>query len=341
MVGRAWLWCVVLTAGLAHAEREYAFGGPWPTPVTPPPPPRFAAGSVVGPWSFQELGGVLGAGTFVDPELYRYAGLWTNLTAGWGFEAGPVHLRPAARFSLGYELMMPDDATGTRVSVTPVALSLAATNLIDDPRTGLRLTPVFGLTVPTALSASIPLTTLSLALQLERRFGPVELALRSEVGKPLYVAVAPNPRPCIYCTDAAQPGVSWSWGNSLQVEGWITDSLSLGVSVAWNIAWRAVAPNDPNDPNDPYAVNPIPHPGLGRSDRTTARLFGSWAFTRLFGLSLEVDTTQTPLFVDRDGVQRVRFPFLSLGAWADNATVFFLSVWFRTDVALARNWIER
>ena len=328
---RAWLWCVVLTAGLAHAEREYAFGGPWPTPSPPPSPPRYAAGSVVGPWSFQEFGAFLGAGTFVEPANYGYAGLWTNLTAGWGFEAGRVHLRPSARFSLGYELTVPDLEAGSRFSWSPLALSLAATNLLDEPRTGLRLTPAFGLTIPTSLSRSTALTTLSLALQLERRFGPVELALRSEVGKPLYAAFATLPSLCRTCPIEAQPNVNWTWGNTLQAEGWITDSLSLGLSLAWNIAWGF-----------PLAgVTGQNGPSVGTRDLITGRVFASWAFARLFGVSFETNTTQTPLFIDRDGTRRVRFPFLSLGSWADNATVLFLSVWFRTDVALARNWIER
>ena len=37
-------------------------------------------------------------------------------------------------------------------------------------------------------------------------------------------------------------------------------------------------------------------------------------------------TAQTPLFVDKDGVKRVRFPFLSLGAWNDNATSVFFTL---------------
>lgn len=283
---------------------------------------------MIGPWSFLEAGGSLGAGTFVDPQLFSMAGLWTSLTAGWGFDAGPLHLRPSARFSFAYELTLPDQSVGSRATWTPLVLSLAATNLLDEPRTGLRLTPAFGLTVPTSVSRSTPLTTLSLALQLERRFGPVELAFRSEAAKPLYGLSTTPPSLCYACPIEEQPRVNWFWENSLQAEGWITDSFSLGLSLAWNIAWGFPVPIEQTSP---YAS------AVGARSLTTGRVFVSWAFTRLFGLSFDLNTTQPPL----DGLQRVRFPFLSLGSWAENRTVLSLSLWFRTDVALARNWIER
>ena len=41
----------------------------------------------------------------------------------------------------------------------------------------------------------------------------------------------------------AQPRFSWFWTNSLQAEGWFNDSLSLGVSYAWNIAWGFPVPS--------------------------------------------------------------------------------------------------
>ncbi|MDP1829357.1 MAG: hypothetical protein Q8L48_39190 [Archangium sp.] len=333
MAVRAWVSCVLLAAGLAHAaEQADASAGRGEVPVAPAPSPPFAAGSVVGPWAWTELGGFLGAGTFVEPRLYGLAGFWTDLSAGWGFEAGRVHLRPSARFSLGVEATLPDSVTGNRVSFTPLALSLAAANLIDEPRTGLRLTPAIGLTIPTWLDGSTPLTTASFALQLERRFGPVEFGLRSELGKPIYVALQPTSAPLSF--GVAQPNVNWSWANSLQAEGWITESLSLGLSFGWNMAWRFSAAREV----DPFTPAGAPAAGSARTDLMTGRIFGSWAFMKRFGLSLEMNTTQPPLSGDRSSV---RFPFLSLGNWANNTTVLFLSVWFRTDATLARNWIER
>lgn len=228
-----------------------------------------------------------------------------------------MHLRPAAQLALAYAFLVPDAATGSRLRVPPIALTLAANNLLDDAATGLRLTPVFGLTVPTSRDPALPVTSFSLALQLERRFGPVEVALRTEGSKPVY---------------GAPPGFmflsrpEWGLGNTLQVEGWFLPRLSLGASLAWNLAFSfpASGPDGTPPPNTRH--------------RTTARVFLTWAFARLFGLTFEVNTTQSPLHLDG---RSVRFPFLSFGAWETNATVLSLNLWFRSDVTLQRNWLER
>ena len=334
----------VMVAGLAHAADPLEV--PRETPGVPfnpakpgPPPIPFAAGSVQGPWAFLELGSFLGTGTFVEPDYFGYAGLQTVLNAGWGFEVGRVHLRPSMRFGAAYELLH-IDAERSRWLVTPIALSLAATNLLDEPHTGLRLTPALGVTIPTLLEPGIPVTTFTLAAQLERRFGPVEVAFRTQVGKPVYVPVQSSCRLCFYAD--VPPAVAVAWENTIQAEGWILDSLSIGASLGLAMYWRASASSDEYTPQGIDANgNPVASPGLGRRDLTTAHVYVNWAFTRLFGASLDVTTVNTPLFVDKNGVKRVRFPFLSFGSWADNTTTIWISFWFRTDVALARYWIER
>lgn len=349
------LWCL-LASGLAHAQRaplqpSSANGAPstdealWPAKPKNIPaastPARGAvpAGSVLGPWSFADVGALLGAGTFVDPQLYSYAGLFTSVSAGWGFDVGRVHLRPSARVGFSYELTGPEPEKKSRFSATPIALSLAATNLLDEKVTGLRLTPAVGITIPTSLGRSIPLTALSLALQLERRFGPLEVGLRSEVGKPFYAEYPPL---CGLCSFEEQPRFNWFWTNGLQAEGWFNDSLSLGLSYAWNVSFGLPVPSDqvafaPRDSNG----NLLSPTFTSATDTVTGRVFFTWAITRFIGMSLDLSTSQPPFFIDRDGVRRVRFPFLSLGTWANNTTVFFLGLWFSTDAVLARNWIER
>lgn len=303
-----------------------------------PPPPLspasggVAAGSVLGAWSFMDLGAFLGAGTFVDPRYFGDAGLFTSVTAGWGFDWRRVHLRPSVRVGLAYDVTRPDTETATRFSATPISLSLAATNLLDDSVTGLRLTPAVGVTIPTSIGRSVPLTTPTLALQLERRFGPIEVGLRSEAGKPFY---AEYPALCRLCAFEASPRFNWLWSNGLQAEGWFTDSLSLGVSYFWNLGFGFPVPGDQ------VSFAPSGATVVSVTSTVTGRVFFTWAFTKWFGLSFDLSTTQPPFVVDRDGVQRVRFPFLSIGSWADNTTHFFLGFWFRTDAYLSRNWIER
>jgi hypothetical protein len=351
------LWVLLLTSSIAHAQRApLQSSSEKNAPSTdealwnsrsaaalekdPPSPPPLSpasggvpAGSTLGPWAFMDLGAFLGAGTFVQPEYYGYAGLFTSVSAGWGFDVGPVHLRPSAHVGLAYQLTLPDAESGVRFSATPISLSLAATNLLDHSATGLRLTPAVGLTIPTTLGRSIPLTTPTLALQLERRFGPIEVGLRSEVGKPFYGEYPPL---CRFCAFEASPRFNWLWSNGLQAEGWFTDWLSLGVSYAWNLGFGFPVATDQVSfaPGDSRTF-------VSTTAAVTGRVFFTWAFTKRFGLSFDMSTTQPPLFTDRDGVRRVRFPFLSLGSWADNTTQFFFAFWFRTDAYLSRNWIER
>jgi len=317
---RRWAWVVVLVAGMAHAEREYAFGGPEPVPPKPETPERaarFAAGSARGPWTFQEFGAYVGTGTFVRPELFALAGLTSSAVFGWGFDVGPVHLRPSVRTGWGLSLA-PSDPETTPLTHGPLSVRLAATNLLDEPRTGLRLTPIVGLTVPLPGfdPREDPLTTLLVALQLERRFGPVELAVRGDVGKP---ASAPEASRGVF-------GVDWWWSATALVEGWILDSLSAGASFSWQ-STQVFSSIDPLLGGRPTFIN-----------QTVGRLFLSWAFARLFGVTLETQTVRRP-FDPNTG--QFRFPFLSFGAWADNSTVVLVSLWFRSDVTLQRNWLER
>jgi hypothetical protein len=300
---------------------------------------EIASGSALGPWALIGAGAFVGGGTFVEPELYGFAGLFTNVAAGFGFDVGPVHLRPLVDVALNAAVALPEDDRRSRFWASPVSLSLAATNLLDEKTTGLRLTPAVGLTIPTSLGRSVPITLLSGAIQLERHFGPIEVALRSEVGKPLY---AEYPAICTICEYVAQPRFNWFWINTAQAEGWFNESLSLGLSYAWNIAFGFPVPSSqvamaPRDPNGNY-LSPT---YVSTTDTVTGRVFFSWAVSRHFGVSLDLTTTQPPFLVDATGTRRVRFPFLSFGTWAQNDTVVSLGAWFRTDVAISRNWIER
>lgn len=322
-MGRAWWVGAVLTAGLAQAgtPREYAFGGPEPQPVVAPPPPRFAAGAVTGPWTWMELGTIASPPSPLDMTLAQ----WTTLTAGWGFDAGPVHLRPSARFQLAYNFVLPDTVSGLRFEPGPVALSLAASNLLDDERhTGLRLTPALGVTIPTQFGEEIPWSTFTMALQLERRFGPVELAWRAQAGKPFFPTPAPCPQP-IFCSVTRNP-INWYLENSLQGEGWITPSLSMGLRLGVAVAWNQLLPGGAGIPAQTVADTRL---------STSGHAWISWAFVRLFGLSADLSSVQS--LRRADGA--VRVPFFSF----DQPTQLrvSLSLWFRSDFALARNWLER
>ena len=63
--------------------------------------------------------------------------------------------------------------------------------------------------------------------------------------------------------------------------------------------------------------------GYGRGDRTSAYFGGSYQLNEHYSLDLGVSTIQTPLHADN---VHVRFPFLSLGSWADNGTSIYFTL---------------
>lgn len=244
---------------------------------------------------------------------------------GWGAEAGPVHLRPAAHFRLAMNLPLPG-STAPLFSTTPVELTLAAANLVDEKVTGLRLTPALGVTIPTSVGPGIPYTQLSAALQLERRFGPVELAWRAETTKPLLPPQACGGRDPL-CAAVRNP-IDWTLENSLQGEGWFTPAVSVGARLGWLVAWNQLLPG-----------------GLGLSAQTVAdtrqstsgQVWVSWALLPFFGVSADFHSVQSLRRLD--GALRV--PFFAFDTSPPNSLTASVSVWFRSDALLARNWLER
>lgn len=307
---RLWAAMVVVLAGAAFAkEREYAFGGPWPTPPPPPAPIRFANGGLEGAWAWLEAGG-LGETEGVRASLNSRLGPWMTATLGAGVDLGRVRLRGTAQAALDVNIfkLWSDEP---QVRGTPVAVAFAAANLVDDQQfTGLRLTPALGVTIPTSFDVGIPLTTLSGALQLERRFGPVELAWRPEVFKPLWPA-------------ANIQSVNWSLGNKLQAEWWFLETASVGLRLGHLVSFNFLLPGAPGVP-----AQTVPD----TRQSTTGELWLNYAFHRLFGLSLQL-TSQQPL---RRLDSSLYVPFFGF-----YRTTVVLSVWFRTDGTLERNWIER
>ncbi len=228
-------------------------------------------------------------------------GPWASLVVGWGFEAGPVHLRPAARFALSYFLDS-DRLPAERWSPTPVELSLAATNLLDDERyTGFRLTPALGVTIPTQFGEELAWSTVSVALQLERRFGPVELAWRAETGKPFFPPAPPCLQPA-FCTVNRNP-INWTLVNSLQGEGWIDPTLSIGLRLGFGVAWNHLLAGAQGVPAQTVADTRL---------STSGHVWVSRAFARLFGLSADLVSVQPAT----GGDGSVRIPFFALAGLA-------------------------
>jgi hypothetical protein len=326
-----------------------------PTRGPAPVDPRFlpAVGSAVGPWGFFELSGALALGSLVDSPYYYSgpaAGAFLLLNGGWGVEAGPLHLRPAAQFAMGFSVPV-DSEQGRAFNWSPIGLTLSATDLLNAQLTaplGLRLTPTLGLTIPTSASYDpFLLTTISLGVQLERRFGPIELALRARAGKPIEVATTSTASSggvllCrtgeSICANGGPPRNRWLLADSFLLEGWILESLSAGLELSWDFSWRVTN----LAALDQYSCQAINSAGQSAcqggsqiitSVFTGARVFTSWAPFKYVGITLELSN-----FVSHSGYTP-RVPFIS--AAPGFYPVLSLSLWVRTDPLLQRNWIEQ
>lgn len=251
---------------------------PWlhtPMPVDLPdtaPVNAPARGSVPGPWAFAQLGASLGNGIFTSPHATEVH-LLMSAVAGFGAEVDGVKLVPALSFSSSVELTDPvmlafpafispaRPAASSRFDWSPVALTIASPDLLYERRfTGLRLTPIFGLTMPTRPLDEAPITTVSFALQLERRFGPLELAWRATVEKPISLVTAPYAR----------------FVSRAFAELWFLPSLSMAAGVTTLTAWV------------PAGITGFPI--QDDSVAGTAQL--NWAVTELFGVTFDVATFQ-------------------------------------------------
>jgi hypothetical protein len=307
----------------------------------------------LGPWGFFELGGGLALGSLGD--LYSSPGLggWLSLSGGWGANAGRLRIRPALQFAIGL-FGPPQSETGQLLSWTPVGLTLSAVDLLDEALTGpvgIRLTPMVGLTIPTsAAPGGFVLTTISLGIQIERRFGPIELALRARAGKPVVVASSGltsvsrgDGTSIVLCRNAESicsgppAAPTWVLADSFLAEGWIVESLSAGFELSWDFAWRTSVA----DTRDGYSSttldsngNPVTQTGprVFTSVTSGSRFFVSLAPFKYLGLTLELTNV-----VRHGGLPQ--FPFFSAGRGF--YPVASVNLWVRTDPAIQRNWLEQ
>jgi hypothetical protein len=295
-----------------------------------------ARGSVNGPWALIELSGATSLAQTVTPSPVSISAMTFSLggelaaTGGIGFQVRSVRFSPTARFSMGPRLTTSTIPGSNFVNVgwSALGLALAAPDLIDDTgRTGLRFTPVFGVTVPTSPGAFVgnaPVTTLSLAGQLERRFGTVELAYRLEGSSaPCLIGAPSSSGPFSFGC-----GTTWVLSNRLFAEGWLAESFSVALGMRWLVRWTGYSP--PTVPGcaagsacDPTLASRLP---AGHNLSVEAR--ATWAFTQRFGTTLELNFAHLP----------PASPFQS-----SSTSIFGGSfiVWFRTDAIIQRNWLDR
>lgn len=260
-----------------------------------------AKGSVPGPWAFVAFGGFVGNGTFTNPVLFGNTGLNGVAVVGAGVDVLGLPLAVTASWTPRV------DVNGRAIgrvtyNEAPVAFSVAAPEVLFERKySGLRLTPYFAVTAPTTSSYKRgPLTTVSVALQAERRFGALELAYRFTTGRLFSTNLAPQ----------------WHFASRFFAELWITPALSVAVGATITPTWSDFG----------ALAGAIAHPIF-----STGTIQVNWAFGDLFGVTLDMAT--------EDRIAH-GLPFPLYSSSSAGGTRFVLQLWFRTDAALQRNWLD-
>ncbi|MBL8949463.1 MAG: hypothetical protein JNK82_01710 [Myxococcaceae bacterium] len=281
-----------------------------PRPHAEPPPrterapnpqrERAAPGSVRGAWAYAQSGFRLATGTFFGPQVPAAGGVESLVVRGWGLQRDGVRLVPSV--SVAWATV--ETSTG-RQDAALATVRLAAPEVLFERLSRLRLTPFLG--VALGVADQVPVTTSSLGLQLERRFGPIEAAYRAE-------ASGLSPISGDLVTDR------WQLLNRFFVEGWILPHVSAALGLDLVSRWRNGSS------------------GMIQSDLFVTTVQLNFTLLEHVGFTFSMDTT-TPT-VDAAGAP-VWFPFYAFNREAQNLTSFALRVWARTDGRLQRNWLDR
>ena len=220
--------------------------------------PAPAQGSVKGFFLFAELNATAGSNLNFRGPVYAPK---VSAVGGYGGSLEGVRLSTTLRAEVAGRWVPFEDQT--RINPLLFAVTLALPDAGSDRAgTGLRITPAIGVELsvindpaPGDDRVSARLLTPWLGGQLERRFGPLELAYRLEA------RVMPVGRP------------AFEFAQRLLAEVWVVPSLSFAASLDWFTAW-GFAPS-----------------ALGRSVVPTnlarVRVIGSWNFSPIVGLVVE------------------------------------------------------
>lgn len=280
----------------------------------------------------------LGAGTFVDSSLYSYLEASLAVLPQYLFSIGGQRLVASLMGRMSYEYTLPDTETGRKVSWYDTRLSLSAPALFRDKAiTGIAFSPSASLSIPTSLESwnAGLITGLSLGLTMSRSVKTVDFRLSLGGSRSFFTSAQTGMRATderdasgnrlaicrsgetICGFGAMNP--AWSFNVGGQVQWAATGHLLFIASYSYSRSWKHAAASDDDeftakavDSNGQRAA----HSGAGQSDRTSTYLGASYQMNEHYSIDLGVSTSQAPL----TPTGGVRFPFLSLGTWADNNT---------------------
>lgn len=296
----------------------------------------------------------IGTGTFSDPKTYASLSAFLTIQGQYLFGIGKQRLVASATLRGSYEYTLPDTETGRRWSTGDFRLGLSAPALFREKVTGIAFSPSIGLTLPTSLESwnARMIGALSLGVTMSRSVkmfdfragltGAVSAyptafsgyrnpeqfdagGLPKDSNGNLLVVCRPGEFFC--ASGGSNPFLSLSAFG--QVNWRVGGSLLVYVGYQYIRAWKRGITDKVDGFTAPTLDengNPAARVGLGNTDRTSSYIGGSYQLNEHYSLDLGLSTVQSPLFIDKDGVQRVRFPFLSFGAWNDNATSIYFTL---------------
>jgi len=293
----------------------------------------------------------LGAGTFVDARYYSSLSAWLTVIPQFLFGIGKQRLVASATLRGSYEYTLPDTETGRRWSVGDISVGVSAPAFFKETKlTNIAFSPSVGLTIPTSpesWNAGL-ITALRAGITASRSVKTVDF--RANIGASASIFGQPtsgyrnanisgtgtvprdsNGNLLAVCRvgetlcGAAGNNTAFTVSAGGQVQWRATGSFLLYVGYTYFRIWRYSA-NPVVDQYTPQALdargNPVAKAGLGQSDRTSAFFGGSYQLNEHYSLDLGVSNVQTPL----TPTGQVRFPFLSLGTWADNSTSIYFTL---------------
>ncbi len=290
----------------------------------------------------------LGTGTFVNPQLYASLIAAPSVSATYLFGVGGVRLAASARAIAFYEYTLPDSGNGRRFSPGDIRLGLVAPALFQDKAlTKIALTPSVGLVVPASpesFTAGL-ITSISVGLAASRsistkNFGGFDFRLTAGASKGVFtsrqnglgpsqrdslglavVLCRPNELVCV--SNGANPAFSLSIGGSANWRA--TGNLIVFAGYTYTRTFREslAAIGDETIPKTLDSEgSSAARVGLGALDLTRTFLGVSYQLNEHYNLDFYVFTEQNPLTPQR----QVRFPLLSLNAWATNNTSLIVSL---------------
>jgi hypothetical protein len=297
----------------------------------------------------------LGTGTFVDPELYSSLMAYLTLSGQYQFGIGKQRFAASVNLRGFYEYTLPDSPTGRRWGTGDIRFGLAAPALFREKVTGISFTPSIGLTLPTSLEswnaglifAASGGVTMSRSIEMfDFRAGiNGSLAAYPQAfsgyrnptlnGAPVPtdshgVAVVTCRPTELYCASAgSNPFASFSAFG--QVQWRVGGNLLFYAQYQFIHSWRRGV-TDVVDEYTPKALdsngNSVADVGAGQRDSVATVLGGSYQLNEHYSIDLGIYTGPvTPLMINKEtGVKSVRFPFLSFGNWADNATSIYFTL---------------